>query len=135
MIEKTEWERIEKGLLQRGHAINLFLHDLYHEKKILKDKIIPSDLVFSSVNMLKEMNDFTPPGGSYCHISGTDLIRHSDGEYYILEDNIRCPSGVSYVLANREAMKRTLSSIFKQINVSTIVDYPSALLKVLHSVV
>jgi len=134
MIDKNEWEKIEKGLLQRGHAINLFLHDLYHERKILKDKVIPSDLVFSSVNMLKEMNDFTPPGGSYCHISGTDLIRHSDGEYYILEDNIRCPSGVSYVLANREAMKRTLSSIFKQINVSTIIDYPSALLKVLHSV-
>lgn len=134
MIDKTDWNKIERGLLQRGHAINLFLHDLYHDKKILKDKIIPSELVFSSVNMLKEMNDFTPPGGSYCHISGTDLIRHADGEYYILEDNIRCPSGVSYVLANRNAMKRTLSHIFKQFNVSTVVDYPSALLKVLHSV-
>ena len=134
MIDHSDWEKIEKGLLQRGHAINLFLHDLYHDKKILKDKIIPSDLVFSSANMLKEMNDFTPPGGSYCHISGTDLIRHSDGEYYILEDNIRCPSGVSYVLANRDAMKRTLSEIFKQFNVSTVIDYPSALLKILHSV-
>lgn len=134
IIEKSEWDVIEKGLLQRGHAINLFLHDLYHDKKILKDKIIPSDLVFSSVNMLKEMNGFTPPGGSYCHISGTDLIRHSDGNYYILEDNIRCPSGVSYVLANREAMKRTLSQTFKRFEVSTVVDYPSALLKLLHSV-
>ncbi len=134
IIEKDEWETIEKGLLQRGHAINLFLHDLYHDKKILKDKIIPADLVFSSIHMLKEMNGFTPPGGSYCHISGTDLIRHSDGDYYILEDNIRCPSGVSYVLANREAMKRTLSHIFKQFDVSTVVDYPSALLKLLHSV-
>ncbi len=134
MIDSSDWARIEKGLLQRGHAINLFLHDLYHEKKILKDKVIPSDLVFSSANMLKEMNDFTPPGGCYCHISGTDLIRHSDGEYYILEDNIRCPSGVSYVLANRDALKRTISQVFKQFNVSTIMDYPSALLQVLHSV-
>lgn len=134
MIHQKDWENIEKGLLQRGHAINLFLHDLYHDKKILKDGIIPKELVFSSVNMLKEMEGFTPPGGSYCHISGTDLIRHSDGDYYILEDNIRCPSGVSYVLANREAMKRTLSQIFKQFNVSTVIDYPSALLKVLHSV-
>ncbi len=134
IIDREDWDRIESGLLQRGHAINLFLHDLYHEKKILKDKIIPAELIFSSVNMLKEMNGFTPPGGSYCHISGTDLIRHSDGDYYILEDNIRCPSGVSYVLANREAMKRTLSHIFKRFNVSTVVDYPSALLKVLHSV-
>jgi uncharacterized circularly permuted ATP-grasp superfamily protein len=134
VIERTDWDKIEKGLLQRGRAINLFLHDLYHDKKILKDKIIPSELVFSSVNMLKEMNGFTPPGGSYCHISGTDLIRHSDGEYYILEDNIRNPSGVSYVLANRDAMKRTLSQLFKQFNVSMVVDYPSALLKMLHSV-
>jgi len=134
IIDQSEWNKIEKGLLQRGHAINLFLHDLYHDKKILKDKIIPSELIFSSSNMLKEMNGFTPPGGSYIHISGTDLIRHSDGDYYILEDNIRCPSGVSYVLANREAMKRTLSQIFKRFKVSTIVDYPSALLKVLHSV-
>jgi uncharacterized circularly permuted ATP-grasp superfamily protein len=134
MIDSSDWEKIEKGLLQRGHAINLFLHDLYHDKKILKDKVIPSELVFSSSNMLKEMNDFTPPGGNYCHISGTDLIRHSDGEYYILEDNIRCPSGVSYVLANRDALKRTISQVFKQFNVSMVIDYPSALLKILHSV-
>ena len=134
MIDSSDWQKIEKGLLQRGHAINLFLHDLYHDKKILKDKVIPSELVFSSANMLKEMNNFTPPGGSYCHISGTDLIRHSDGEYYILEDNIRCPSGVSYVLANRDALKRTISQVFKQFNVSMIMDYPSALLQVLHSV-
>lgn len=134
IIHQSEWDIIEKGLIQRGHAINLFLHDLYHNKKILKDKIIPSELIFSSVHMLKEMNGFTPPGGSYCHVSGTDLIRHSDGNYYILEDNLRCPSGVSYVLANREAMKRTLSQVFKRFNVSTIIDYPSALLKMLHSV-
>jgi len=134
VIHQTEWEVIEKGLLQRCQAINLFLHDLYHERKILKDKIVPQDLVFSSGNMLKEMNGFTPTGGVYCHISGTDLIRHSDGNYYVLEDNVRCPSGVSYVLANRDAMKRTLSHVFKQFNVSQVAGYPMALLEMLHSV-
>ncbi|MFA5328641.1 MAG: circularly permuted type 2 ATP-grasp protein [Prolixibacteraceae bacterium] len=134
IIHQTEWEVIEKGLLQRTRALNLFLYDLYHDKKILKDNIIPRELVFSSGNMLKEMDGFTPPGEIYCHISGTDLIRHSDGNYYILEDNIRCPSGVSYVLANREAIKRTFSQMFRQFNVSLVVDYPSALLKALHSV-
>ena len=134
MIHNKEWDVIEKGLLQRNRAINLFLHDLYHDKKILKDKLIPKELIFSSGNMLKEMNGFTPPGNTYCHISGTDLIRHSDGNYYILEDNVRCPSGVSYVLANREAMKRTMSHVFKQFNVSQIIDYPTALLEVLQSV-
>ncbi len=134
MIHAKEWELIEKGLLQRNHAIDLFLHDLYHDKKILKDKLIPKELIFSSGNMLKEMNGFTPPGNTYCHISGTDLIRHSDGNYYILEDNVRCPSGVSYVLANREAMKRTMSHVFKQFNVAQIVDYTAALLEVLQSV-
>ncbi|UZR97843.1 circularly permuted type 2 ATP-grasp protein [Chondrinema litorale] len=134
IIHQPEWDVIEKGLLQRAHAINLFLDDLYHDKKILKDGIIPKELVFSSGNMLKEMNGFTPPGKIYCHISGTDLIRHSDGNYYILEDNVRCPSGVSYVLANRDAMKRTLSRMFKRFNVSYVFDYPAALLEVLQSV-
>ena len=134
IIPQKEWEVIEKGLIQRGHAINLFLHDLYHDKKILKDKIIPRELVFSSGNMLKEMSDFSPVGNIYAHISGTDLIRHNDGNYYILEDNVRCPSGVSYVLANREAMKRTLSHIFKKLRVSQVVDYPTSLLEVLQSV-
>jgi uncharacterized circularly permuted ATP-grasp superfamily protein len=134
IIHQTDWEIIEKGLLQRCTAINMFLYDLYHDKKILKDKIVPRELIFSSGNMLKEMNGFTPPGDTYCHISGTDLIRHSDGNYYVLEDNIRCPSGVSYVLANRDAMKRTLSHTFKQFNVAQVNDYPIALLEVLHSV-
>ncbi len=134
IIHQAEWNTIEKGLLQRTRALNLFLHDLYHDRKILKDGLIPKELVFSSGNMLKEMNGFTPPGSTYCHISGTDLIRHSDGNYYVLEDNVRCPSGVSYVLANREAMKKTLSHVFKQFNVSQVIDYPSALLAMLHSV-
>jgi uncharacterized circularly permuted ATP-grasp superfamily protein len=134
IISQRDWDGIEKGLLQRNHAINLFLYDLYHDRKILKDRVVPKDLVFSSGNMLKEMAGISPEGGIYCHISGTDLIRHSDGHYYVLEDNVRCPSGVSYVLANREAMKRTMSHIFKKLKVAPIVDYPTALLEVLQSV-
>jgi len=134
LIHMSEWETIEKGLIQRNMALNIFLKDLYSDKKILKDKIIPKDLIFSSENMLKEMEGINPAGDIYCHIAGTDLIRHSDGNYYVLEDNVRCPSGVSYVLANREAMKRTMSKLFKQSNVSQVIDYPTALLSVLQSV-
>jgi uncharacterized circularly permuted ATP-grasp superfamily protein len=134
IIHQSDWEVLERGLIQRNLAINLFLDDLYHEKKILKDKVVPKELIFSSFQMLKEMNGFNPPGGIYSHISGTDLIRHSDGNFYVLEDNIRCPSGVSYVLANREAMKKTLSHLFKQFNVYQTNDYPAALLEMLQSV-
>lgn len=134
IIKRSEWNTIEKGLLQRTQAINLFLQDIYNEKKILKDDIIPMELVFSSSNLCRYMEGFVPQGNTYCHISGTDLIRHSDGSYYVLEDNVRCPSGVSYVMANREAMKKTLSKLFKQFNVSAVIDYPSVLLEVLKSV-
>ncbi|HPG07384.1 MAG TPA: circularly permuted type 2 ATP-grasp protein [Saprospiraceae bacterium] len=134
IIHQQEWGMIERGMLQRAQAMDLFLHDLYNGKKILKDKIIPVELIHSSNHLCKFMEGFTPPGSTYCHISGTDLIRHADGEYYILEDNLRCPSGVSYVLANREAMKKTFSQLFKQFNVASVMNYPSVLLEVLQSV-
>lgn len=134
VIPTSEWITIEKGLIQRNRAINLFLSDIYHDKKILKDKIIPADLIFSCGNLNKNMDDFTPPGGIYNHISGTDVIRHNDGMYYILEDNVRCPSGVSYVLANRETMKKTISNIFSQFNVRSVADYPEALLEMMQNV-
>ena len=134
IITKSEWEVLEKGLIQRNVAINLFLEDIYNEKKILKDKVVPSELIFSSVNYNKHMLDFKPPGGVYNHISGTDLIKHSDGQYYVLEDNVRCPSGVSYVLSNRDAMKRTISNLFTSLNVQTVFDYPESLLECMRSV-
>jgi uncharacterized circularly permuted ATP-grasp superfamily protein len=134
VITNKEWEKLERGVIQRNIAINLFLHDLYHDKKILKDKIVPAELVFSSVNYNREMIGINPPGGIYTHISGTDLIKHKDGDYYILEDNVRCPSGVSYVLSNREAMKRTLSNLFLSHNVMPVDDYPDQLLSVIQSV-
>lgn len=134
IIPNEEWNHLEKGVLQRNRAVNLFLHDLYNDKKILKDKVVPADLIFSSKNFLKEMEGFTPPGGIYTHVSGTDLIKHSDGEYYILEDNLRCPSGVSYVLSNRMALKKSLFELFENLKTKAIYDYPERLLEILKSV-
>ncbi|HPE76331.1 MAG TPA: circularly permuted type 2 ATP-grasp protein [Draconibacterium sp.] len=134
IIPNDEWMKLEKGVIQRNKAINLFLHDIYHKKFILKDKVVPADLIFSSKNYLKEMVDFTPEGGIYTHISGTDLIKHTDGEYYILEDNLRCPSGVSYVLSNRMALKKSLFELFNKLKVKTVYQYPEHLLEILKTV-
>jgi uncharacterized circularly permuted ATP-grasp superfamily protein len=134
IIPKEEWQKLQTGIIQRNKAINLFLYDIYHSKKILKDKIVPADLIFSSKNYLKEMVDFTPEGGIYTHISGTDLIKHSDGEYYILEDNLRCPSGVSYVLSNRLALKKSLFELFNKLKTQTVYQYPEQLLDILNTV-
>lgn len=134
IIPKEEWMKLEAGVIQRNKAINLFLDDIYHKKLILKDKIVPADLIFSSKNYLKEMVDFTPEGGIYTHISGTDLIKHTDGKYYILEDNLRCPSGVSYVLSNRMALKKSLFDLFDKLKTKTVYQYPEQLLEILKTV-
>ncbi len=134
VITAQEWSALEKGLTQRNRALNLFLADIYNEKKILKDKVVPKELIFSSKNYCKSMMDFTPYGGVYVHISGTDVIRHKDGEFYVLEDNLRCPSGVSYVLSNRMATKRILPKLFFSSQVQPVVNYPEALLDALKSV-
>lgn len=134
IIPKLEWAHIEQGVIQRNKAINLFLDDIYHRKMILRDKVVPAELIFSSKNYLKEMVDFTPQGGIYTHISGTDLIKHTDGKYYILEDNLRCPSGVSYVLSNRLALKKSLFDLFEKLKTQTIYQYPDRLLEILKSV-
>jgi uncharacterized circularly permuted ATP-grasp superfamily protein len=135
VISQAEWGKIEKGLEQRNRAINLFLLDLYNEKRIIRQGIVPAELIFSSKFYDKYMQDFKPIGGIYTHVVGTDLIKHSDGEYYVLEDNLRCPSGVSYVIANREAMKRLFSDLFFDYKIKTVVDYAQHLLKTIHSVV
>ena len=134
IIPFNEWEKLEKGVIQRNLAINLFLEDIYHDKKILKDGVVPAQLIFSSAHYNREMININPPNGIYAHISGTDLIKHSDGEYYVLEDNIRSPSGVSYVLSNREAMKRSLSNLFLSCNVMPVQDYAAQLLSTIQSV-
>ena len=134
VIPANEWEYIEKGVMQRTLAVNAFLFDLYNDANILKDKIIPSELILSSKNYLKEMIGFRPTGGIYCHISGTDIIRHSDGNYYVLEDNLRCPSGVSYVINNRMAMKRSLIRMFDKIRAQSVNEYPDRLLDMMETV-
>jgi uncharacterized circularly permuted ATP-grasp superfamily protein len=134
IIDSKEWDHIEKGALQRSKALNLFLWDIYHDKKIIKQGIVPMDLLSSSENYLDQMMHLDPPGGIYNHISGTDLIKHSDGKYYVLEDNIRCPSGVSYVLCNRTALKRALFGIFDHYQTHTVTNYAEHLLEIMESV-
>ncbi|WP_289644565.1 circularly permuted type 2 ATP-grasp protein [Maribacter aestuarii] len=134
IIDANEWDIIEKGAIQRSKALNLFLWDIYHDKKILKDGIVPLELISSSANYLDQMNGINPPGGIYNHISGTDVIKHKDGEYYVLEDNIRCPSGVSYVICNRTALKRALFGVFNHYQTHTVTNYAENLLDLLESV-
>jgi uncharacterized circularly permuted ATP-grasp superfamily protein len=134
MIPSKEWADLEKGLVQRIKALNLFLHDVYNEQRILKEKVIPEDLVLGSKGFRKEMIGFTPPGGVYIHICGTDLIRDADGQFLVLEDNGRTPSGVSYVLENRAVMKKVFPQLFADIRVRRVEDYPQRLREALNSV-
>jgi uncharacterized circularly permuted ATP-grasp superfamily protein len=134
IIDPDEWDIIERGSIQRSKALNLFLWDIYHDKKILKDKIVPIDLITSSANYLDQMNGVNPPGGIYNHISGTDVIKHKDGKYYVLEDNIRCPSGVSYVICNRTALKKALFGVFNHYQTHSVTNYAENLLELLESV-
>jgi uncharacterized circularly permuted ATP-grasp superfamily protein len=122
---------LEAGLKQRIYALNLFLQDIYNEKKILKDKIIPKDLILKSKDYLKPCEGLTPPKGIWCHITGTDLIKDKNGHYYVLEDNLRCPSGVSYMLESREIIKTAYSDLFNTIGVLPISNYPARLLNML----
>lgn len=131
IIPRDEWTEIEAGLKQRIQALNLFIDDLYHDQKILKDGIIPKELVLSASGFRPECVGLNPPGGVWCHITGTDLVRGGDGRFYVLEDNLRCPSGVSYVLENRVVMKRSFPRAFDAPRVAPVVDYPNRLLNLL----
>lgn len=133
VIDCLEWERIERGLKQRIRALNLFLDDIYGEQKILRDNVIPPDLVLSAKTYRASCAGLKPPGGVWCHVTGTDLVRDKDGQFYVLEDNLRCPSGVSYVLENREVMKRTFPQVFRGMSISPVEDYPERLLAALQS--
>ncbi len=134
IVPHQEWELIENGVKQRNRALNLFLGDVYHEGKIFKEDIIPKELVYSSKHFCKPMVGFHPKGNIYNHISGTDIVRHSDGNYYVLEDNVRNPSGVSYVLTNRLAMQRVASQLFKKVQVVPVDNYTNKLVQSLWSV-
>lgn len=131
IVSAEDWQQIESGLKQRIFALNEFLQDIYNDKKILKDKVVPEDLILSSRTYRKECEGFTPPKKIWCHVTGTDLVRDRDGRFYVLEDNLRCPSGVSYVLENRQVLKRTFPQVFEASKVRAVGDYPSHLLEML----
>ncbi len=131
IIKAKEWIRLEKGLKQRIFALNEFLKDIYSDQKILKDKIIPSDVIFSSKGFIKECMDIRPLKDVFIHITGTDLIRNDKGEFVILEDNLRCPSGVSYMLQGRELSKQGLSKLISKAKVRSISEYTEKLFDVL----
>jgi len=127
IVNPGEWSWIERGLKQRIRALNLFIDDIYHEQKIVKDGIVPGEVVRSAKCFRPQCAGLNPPRGIWCHVTGTDLVRDSNGQIYVLEDNLRCPSGVSYVLENRRVMKRTFPQVFAPLKVRPVDDYPSRL--------
>jgi uncharacterized circularly permuted ATP-grasp superfamily protein len=131
VIPATEWTRIEAGLVQRITALNLFLDDVYHGQRALKDKIVPPALILGAKHFRRAFMNFTVPRSIYVHICGTDLIRDDAGNYLVLEDNLRCPSGSSYMLENRAAMRRALPYLFQSYGVRTVEGYADELLKAL----
>lgn len=134
ILSAKEWDYLERGLIQRITALNLFLHDIYHEQRILKDGVIPAFYVLSARHFRREFVHFQVPKDIYIHICGTDLIRGGDGSWMVLEDNGRTPSGVSYVLENRQAMKRTFPQLFEETGVRPVDHYPQELLKMLQHI-
>jgi uncharacterized circularly permuted ATP-grasp superfamily protein len=134
IVRGDEWSWIERGLKQRIQALNTFINDIYHDQKILKDKIIPEEVIRSAVFYRPQCAGINPPGGVWCHITGTDLVRHGDGKIYVLEDNLRVPSGVSYVLENRDLMKRTFPQVFEGLRIRPVDEYPSHLLETLEAI-
>ena len=133
IITAAEWATIDRGLAQRLTAINLFLHDVYHEGRILTEGIVPRELVYSCRHYRREMRGVNVNRDIYVSIAGTDLVRLEDGQFVVLEDNLRVPSGVSYMLANREVMKRVFPRLFSQYSVNPISDYGQALLATLRT--
>ncbi len=134
IIPANEWDQIERGLRQRVHALNCFIDDIYHDQKILVNGIIPRDVVLSAASYRQQCHGLNPPRRVWCHVTGTDLVRGGDGCYYVLEDNLRVPSGVSYVLENREVLKRIFPAVFEGLSVRPVAEYPSRLLETLESI-
>ncbi len=133
VIAKKQWDTTSAGLAQRLTALNMFIDDLYHEQRIIKDGVIPEFVLKQSANYRKECEGISPAFGVWAHICGTDLVRHTDGQFYVLEDNLRVPSGVSYMLENRSIMKRVLPEVFEVIDIAPVGDYTSRLFDTLVS--
>ncbi len=131
VISAADWAGLERGLKQRIYALNCFLTDIYGEQKIIKDQVIPQELIESAKGFLPPCMGLRPPQGIWCHVTGTDLVRDQHGQWFVLEDNLRCPSGISYVLENRRVMKSTFPLVFKQIPIQPVDEYPGHLLETL----
>jgi len=134
IIPRDEWEQVERGLKQRIVALNMFLHDLYHEQRIIKEGIIPAEVILSGKHFRPEFVGFDVPKDIYIHICGSDMIRDRDGKYLVLEDNGRCPSGVSYLLENRQVMKRVFPKLFARQKIRPVDNYGQELLNALRFV-
>lgn len=133
VISRAQWDKTAAGLKQRLTALNMFIDDLYHDQNIIRDGIIPEFVLKQSKNYRKECEGVNPRFGVWAHICGTDLVRDKDGQFYVLEDNLRVPSGVSYMLENRSIMKRVLPEVFEKVNIAPVGDYPEHLFEMLTS--
>lgn len=127
LLSQSAWRRVEAGVKQRVKALNMFLRDVYHKRDILKDGVLPEDLVLGNANFRPEMAGYDPPGGTYTHICGTDIIRDAGGEFLVLEDNCRTPSGVSYVVENRHLMQRAFPDLMERFAIEPVSDYGTRL--------
>jgi len=127
IIAKSEWDSIEAGLKQRAQALNMFIDDLYHGQRIIKDNVFPLEILAGSRNFREQCIGINPPLGVWAHICGSDLVRDKNGKVYVLEDNLRVPSGVSYMLENRQVMKRVFPELFQEASILPVDDYPSQL--------
>jgi uncharacterized circularly permuted ATP-grasp superfamily protein len=134
IIPASEWATLERGLKQRVSALNAFLGDIYHERRILDAGVIPRERVLGNVQYRREMEGMNVPGGIYAHIAGVDLVRAGQGEFYVLEDNLRVPSGVSYMLENRKMMMRLFPELFATQSIRPVQHYPDLLLENLRAV-
>lgn len=134
LVTAEDWNTIERGLIQRVETLNLFLQDIYGPQRILKEGIIPEDVIRTAAHYRPNCQGIHPPLGVWCHITGSDLVRDAKGVFHVLEDNLRCPSGVSYVLENRRVMKRIFPELFRALGVRPVEDYPDRLLDTLQAI-
>lgn len=135
IIAAKEWDQTSEGLKQRLRAINLFINDIYNDQKIFKDKVVPKELIFESTNFRKECLGIKPRYGVWAHVCGTDLIKGDSGEFLVLEDNLRVPSGVSYMLENRRVTKRVFPELFdNDYNIRPVTEYPTQLFETLAAI-
>ena len=134
IIPATEWATLQQGLRQRVQALNLFIHDIYHEQNIVRAGVMPAEQVFRNAQYRPEMQGITVPSDIYAHIAGIDIVRAGAGEFYVLEDNLRVPSGVSYMLEDRKMMMRLFPELFARHKVAPVAHYPDLLLDMLRSV-